>query len=321
MAVVTGLGFYTILAITGWLQGPHKTIPAARHGKYSCPRHRSLQISAKVSISSAFITQVTVLALAPSIPVSVLVLTGTAQFSPGWDEQEEEHTKSWVSHICFWLERRIFYTHPHSSIPATTLIKIISSQRTGHMSVLKTALAASVQRHTSWFTSPDWNYPEKKKCTFLTLDTWAEERAARADWKYSPSEELMEYIYTALLSEVEQKGNFWQNNKQSFLDRKKANHTHPPKPFILNNLSIVTVENGLQLGFGFSFCPFCKDTPHPADSAQPLGCCCLPSYQVQEGIATLANSELSLKASAQHAFVTLWQALAVSKMCLQTMRG
>lgn len=47
MAVVTGLGFYTILAITGWLQGPHETVPVARHGKYSCPRHRSLQISAE----------------------------------------------------------------------------------------------------------------------------------------------------------------------------------------------------------------------------------------------------------------------------------
>lgn len=50
-------------------------------------------------------------------------------------------------------------------------------------------------------------------------------------------------------------------------------------------------EKRLQLGFGFSFCPFGKDTPHPADSVQLQGCCCLPSHWVQEGVSTLANSK------------------------------
>lgn len=79
--------------------------------------------------------------------------------------------------------------------------------------------------------------------------------------------------------------------KTIFFERKKANHTHPSKLLILNNLSIARVENRLQLCFGFSFCPFNKDTPHPADSVQPQACCCLSSCQVQEGVPTLANSE------------------------------
>lgn len=211
----------------------------------------------------------------------------------------------------FWLERSIFHTHPHSSISTTTLIKIISSQRTGHMSVLKTALATRVQWNTSWFTSPDWNYPEKRECTFFGQrgDIWAVRRLCKLTknthlpkswWSISTLHFWVRYSRKMFSG--------WTKN--IFLERKKANHTHPPKPLILNNLSIVMMESRLQLGFGFSFCPFCKDTSHPTDSAQPQGCCCLPSYQVQEGISTLANSEqFPLKASAQHAILTL-QALA-----------
>lgn len=101
----------------------------------------------------------------------------------------------------------------------------------------------------------------------------------------------MGHIYTALLREVEQKNDFWLNKKH-FLGEEESKPYPPPWTLILNNLSIVMVENKLQQRFGFSFCPFCKDTPHPADSVQLQGCCCLPSYQVQEGISTLANWEL-----------------------------
>jgi len=88
-----------VIAIIGWLQGPHKAVPAGRFSpdmeSTPCP----LQVPAMVSISSSsgevkgavtgiFITPVImlVMALAPSSPVSVLVLIGCpAQFSPRWD--------------------------------------------------------------------------------------------------------------------------------------------------------------------------------------------------------------------------------------------
>lgn len=120
-----------------------------------------------LSISSVFITQVIMLlmALAPSTPVSVLVFAGcSVQFSPRWDGTgSRAHQDLCITHAL--LTGQEHFPHSQSSNPATTSIKIISSQGTGHMSVLKTALTVSVQRCTSWFTSPDWNYPEKKKCT------------------------------------------------------------------------------------------------------------------------------------------------------------
>lgn len=122
------------------------------------------------------------MALAPSIPVSVLVLTEcSAQFSLGWDGTgRRAYQELDITYPFLTGEEHFLHSHSQQHPRHHLDQKIISSQRTRHTSVLKTALAASVQRHTSWFTSPDWNYP-KKKCTFFAPDIWAEERVAQAD--------------------------------------------------------------------------------------------------------------------------------------------
>lgn len=93
---------------------------------------------------------------------------------------------------------------------------------------------------------------------------------------------------------------------------RKQPPTHP-HPHILNNVCIV-VRASAWFWFFFFSALSSKVIPHPADSAQTKGCCCLPSYKAQEGIFILANSDqFSLKGSTQHTLLTPWQPYQRSK--------
>lgn len=88
----------------------------------------------------------------PSLSTCTYGVPSTVQPQMGLDGMEQDGmgkeavcTKSWVSHMHFWLDKSILHTHPHSSIPIITLIKT-TSQMTGHVSVLKTVPTISVQR-------------------------------------------------------------------------------------------------------------------------------------------------------------------------------
>jgi len=138
---------------------------------------------------------------------------------------------------------------------------------------------------------------------------------------------VTEHLYCPLLSSASKgkadcKDDFWLK-KDIFLRGGENSHppTHPNQ-HVLNNLCIVVRGKQASAWFGAFFFPalFSNATPLPADSAQPQGCCCLPSYNAQGGIFILAISEqFSPEGQQTASSPDPIAALIVFKVPLQTM--